>query len=83
MDLQEKSVRSLEQLEEKYSFLYVSDPSRLIQQPSMRELDRFLAESSGGNASANGTCNGAYQIESSLLGGLLAVSSSPLSFLLF
>lgn len=78
MDLQEKSVRSLEQLEEKYSFLYVSDPSRLIQQPSMRELDRFLAESSGGNASANGTCNGAYQIESSLLGGLLAVSSSPL-----
>ncbi|PKI61364.1 hypothetical protein CRG98_018266 [Punica granatum] len=60
---------SLEQLKEKYSVLYVSDPSRSIQYPSMRELERFLAESS--NASSNGTCDSVCQVKSSLLEGLL------------
>ncbi|KAK4791848.1 hypothetical protein SAY86_032261 [Trapa natans] len=62
---------SLEQLEEKYSVLYVSDPSRSVRYPSMRELDRFLAESSTGNSSANGTCDGVCQIKSSLWEGLI------------
>ncbi|KAK4786118.1 hypothetical protein SAY86_002807 [Trapa natans] len=64
-------IRSLDQLEEKYSVLYVSDPSRSIQYPSMRELERFLVESAGGNASTNGTCDGICQVKSSLLEGLL------------
>lgn len=57
---------SLEQLEEKYYVLYVSDPSRSVQYPSVRELERFLAESASGNTSANGTCDGVCQIKSSL-----------------
>lgn len=67
-------VSSLEQLEEKYSVLYVSDPFRSIQYPSTRDLERFLVESAGGNASANGTCDGVCQVKSSLLEGLLVVS---------
>ncbi|KAK4762428.1 hypothetical protein SAY86_008196 [Trapa natans] len=65
-------VRSLEQLEAKYSVLYISEPSRpTILYPSTRELERFLVETAGGNASANGTCDGVCQVKSSLLEGLL------------
>lgn len=71
-------VSSLEQLEEKYSVLYVSDPSRSIQYPSMRELERFLVESAGDNASANGSCDGVCRVKSSLLEGLLVVSCSEI-----
>lgn len=60
----------------KYAVLYVSDPIKSIQYPSHRELERFLAESSG-NASANSiACDEVCQIKSSLLEGLLVVSLS-------
>ncbi|GAA0139184.1 transferase [Lithospermum erythrorhizon] len=64
-------LQSLEQLNAKYTALYVSDPSRPIEYPSHRELQRFLAEGAFGNASGNSTmCDGLCQIKSSLLEGL-------------
>ncbi|KAB2619816.1 hypothetical protein D8674_040648 [Pyrus ussuriensis x Pyrus communis] len=65
-------VNSMDQSGAKYGVLYVSDPSKSIQYPSHRELERFLAESGSGNASANSTtCDEVCQIKSSLLEGLL------------
>lgn len=66
-------LKSMEELDEKYSVLYVSDPLRSVQYPSIREVGRFLAEAS--NGSSNSTCDGVCQIKSSLLEGLLVVSS--------
>ncbi|GAA0168238.1 hypothetical protein Leryth_003841 [Lithospermum erythrorhizon] len=63
-------IGSLEQLNAKYTALYVSDPSRPIQYPSHIELERFLAEGASGNESGNSTCDGVCQIKSSLLEGL-------------
>ncbi|KAL6200820.1 hypothetical protein ACLB2K_030601 [Fragaria x ananassa] len=64
-------ISSVDQSGAKYAVLYVSDPIKSIQYPSHRELERFLAESSG-NASANSTaCDEVCQIKSSLLEGLL------------
>ncbi|KAI3498449.1 hypothetical protein L1887_34224 [Cichorium endivia] len=60
---------SVEETGAKYSVLYVSDPLNVIRYPSYRQLDRFLAESSG-NASQNSTCDGICQIKSSMLEGL-------------
>lgn len=68
-------ISSMDQSGAKYGVLYVSDPSKSIQYPSYRELQRFLAESASGNASANSTaCDEVCQIKSSLLEGLLVVS---------
>ncbi|KAM2046650.1 hypothetical protein FF2_005432 [Malus domestica] len=65
-------VNSLDQSGAKYGVLYVSDPSKSIQYPSRRELERFLAESGSGNASANSTaCDEVCLLKSSLLEGLL------------
>ena len=59
----------------KYAILYVSDPSRSIQYPSYRDLQRFLAESTAGNESTNSTiCDEVCQIKSSLLEGILVVN---------
>lgn len=52
----------------KYTALYVSDPFRSIQFPSHREVERFLAESTG-NKSVNG-CDGVCRIKSSFLEGI-------------
>ena len=68
-------ISSLEQSGTKYTVLYVSDPFRSIQYPSYRDLERFLAEGTYGNGSANSTtCDEVCQIKSSLLEGLLVVS---------
>ncbi|KAJ7005346.1 hypothetical protein NC653_009984 [Populus alba x Populus x berolinensis] len=49
----------------KYAVLYVSDPFRSIQLPYHQELERFLAEGAGGNASLNSThCDEVCQIKS-------------------
>ncbi|XP_059628712.1 uncharacterized protein LOC132271379 [Cornus florida] len=67
-----KLITSVEQSGAKYTVLYVSDPYRPIQYPSHRELERFLADSTFGNGSANSTfCDGVCQIKSSLLEGIL------------
>ncbi|XP_047966842.1 uncharacterized protein LOC125211179 [Salvia hispanica] len=56
----------------KYSFLYISDPFRSDEYVSHKGLERFLAEGTMGNASANSTgCDEVCQIKSSLLEGLL------------
>ncbi|XP_028753523.1 uncharacterized protein LOC114713105 [Neltuma alba] len=63
---------SVEKSGAKYSVLYVSDPSRSSRYPSYREIQRFLAESTPGNLSANVTlCDEVCQIKSSLLEGLI------------
>lgn len=67
-------INSLEQSRTKYTVLYISDPFRSIQYPSYRDLERFLADNTYGNASANSTCDEVCQIKSSLLEGLLVVS---------
>ena len=60
----------------KYSFLYISDPFRSDEYVSHKGLERFLAEGTMGNASANSTgCDEVCQIKSSLLEGLLVVST--------
>ncbi|KAL7603065.1 uncharacterized protein LOC111883640 [Lactuca sativa] len=66
-----KLMSSVEETGAKYSVLYVSDPVNVLRYPSYRQVDRFLAESSG-NASSNNssTCDGVCQIKSSLLEGL-------------
>lgn len=72
-------ISSVEQSGSNYAVLYVSDPFRSIQYPSHRELERFLAESTFGNGSANSTiCDEVCQIKSSLLEGLLVVSYTSL-----
>ncbi|RDX73241.1 hypothetical protein CR513_47182, partial [Mucuna pruriens] len=72
-ELLSKLISSLEESGAKYAVLYVSDPSRSIQYPSYRELQRFLAESTTGNESTNSTtfCDEVCQIKSSLLEGIL------------
>ncbi|KAK7404314.1 hypothetical protein VNO78_05107 [Psophocarpus tetragonolobus] len=66
-----KLISSVEESGAKYAVLYVSDPSRSIQYPSYRELQRFLAESTTGNESTNSTiCDEVCQIKSSLLEGI-------------
>ncbi|KAI5684562.1 hypothetical protein M9H77_05790 [Catharanthus roseus] len=63
---------SIEQLNAKYTVLYVSDPFGPIEYRSYRGLERFLAEGTFGNGSANSsTCDGVCQIKSSLLEGIL------------
>ncbi|KAK9274035.1 hypothetical protein L1049_018849 [Liquidambar formosana] len=65
-------ISSVEQSGAKYTVLYVSNPFRSIQYPSYRELERFLAEGTSGNGSANSTiCDEVCQIKSSLLEGIL------------
>ncbi|KAI9196610.1 hypothetical protein LWI28_025395 [Acer negundo] len=64
-------IASMEKSGAKYAVLYVSDPVRSIQYPSHRELDRFLAEGTAGNVSANSTsCDEVCQLKTSLLEGL-------------
>ncbi|XP_011025098.1 PREDICTED: uncharacterized protein LOC105126065 [Populus euphratica] len=66
-------INSVEMLVGKYAVLYVSDPFRSIQLPYHQEIERFLAEGAGGNASLNSThCDEVCQIKSSLLEGVLA-----------
>jgi len=68
-------INSVEESGAKYAILYVSDPSRSIQYPSYRDLQRFLAESTAGNESTNSTiCDEVCQIKSSLLEGILVVN---------
>ena len=68
-------IDSVEMLGGKYAVLYASHPFRSIQLPCHRELERFLAEGAGGNASVNSThCDEVCQIKSSLLKGVLCVS---------
>ncbi|XP_052184870.1 uncharacterized protein LOC127796654 [Diospyros lotus] len=64
-------ISSVEQSGARYSVLYVSDPFRSIEYPSYREVQRFLADSTAGSESGNGTCDGVCQIKSSLLEGTL------------
>lgn len=65
-------ISTVEDTGTKYSVLYVSDPFRSIRYPSYRQVERFLAEGSFGNVSANSTtCDEVCQIKSSLLEGLL------------
>ncbi|KAG8387402.1 hypothetical protein BUALT_Bualt02G0017800 [Buddleja alternifolia] len=65
-------LNSVNQLGAKYTFLYVSVPFRSNQYLSHRGLERFLAEGTMGNGSANSTiCDGVCQIKSSLLEGIL------------
>ncbi|KAF9686535.1 hypothetical protein SADUNF_Sadunf03G0168700 [Salix dunnii] len=68
-------IDSVEMLGGKYAVLYASHPFRSIQLPYHRELERFLAEGAGGNASVNSNrCDEVCQIKSSLLKGVLCVS---------
>ena len=70
-------ITSVETLGAAYEVLYVSDPLRSVLYPSQRELERFLAEGSVGNGPANSTtCDEVCKIKSSLLEGVLVVSSS-------
>ncbi|XP_044469492.1 uncharacterized protein LOC123198782 [Mangifera indica] len=65
-------INSVEQLGAEYTVLYVSDPVRSIQNPTYRELERFLADGAGGNGSANSTgCDQVCKFKSSLLEGIL------------
>jgi len=67
-----KLVSSMEESGAKYAVLYVSDPSRSIQYPSYRELQRFLEESA---ESTNSTvCDKVCLLKSSLLEGIFVVS---------
>lgn len=71
---------SVNQLGAKYTVLYVSDPFKSMQYLSQRGLERFLAEGTAGNGSANSSlCDGLCQIKSSLLEGILVVSQLILS----
>lgn len=64
-------ISSVEKSGAKYAVLYVTDPYRSISYPSYREVERFLAEGTFGNGSANSTtCDEVCQIKSSLLEGL-------------
>ncbi|KAL0389798.1 UNVERIFIED_CONTAM: hypothetical protein Scaly_0336900 [Sesamum calycinum] len=65
-------LNSVNQLGAKYTVLYVSDPLKSIKHLPHRGLERFLAEGSMGNGSANSTvCDGVCKIKSSLLEGIL------------
>ncbi|KAF4359524.1 hypothetical protein F8388_003527 [Cannabis sativa] len=61
-----KLVGSMDQSGEKYAVLYVSEPSKSIQYPLSRDVERFLAE--GTNSTI---CGEVCKIKSSLLEGLL------------
>ncbi|XP_062076312.1 uncharacterized protein LOC133781360 [Humulus lupulus] len=61
-----KLVDSMDQSGEKYAVLYVSDPSKSIQYPSSRDVERFLAESTNTTI-----CGEVCKIKASLLEGLL------------
>ncbi|KAI3975216.1 hypothetical protein MKX01_029674 [Papaver californicum] len=63
-------ISSIEQLGATYTALYASDPYRLAQYTSYRELDRFLAEAGNGSV-RTAYCDGVCQIKSSLLEGFL------------
>lgn len=67
-------ISSVESLGAKYEVLYLSDPFRSIQYPSRRELERFLAEGTAGSLNST-ICDEVCQIKSSLLEGVLVVSS--------
>uniref|UniRef100_A0A2C9UFW7 V-type proton ATPase subunit S1/VOA1 transmembrane domain-containing protein n=1 Tax=Manihot esculenta TaxID=3983 RepID=A0A2C9UFW7_MANES len=68
----EDLISSVETLGAKYEVLYLSDPFRPIQNPSHRELERFLAEGTAGNGPLNSTaCDEVCKIKSSLLEGVL------------
>lgn len=63
---------SIQQLNAKYTALYVSDPFGSVQHRPYQGLERFLAEGAFGNRSMNATiCDGVCQIKSSLLEGIL------------
>ncbi|CAJ1934004.1 unnamed protein product [Sphenostylis stenocarpa] len=62
-------ISSVEESGAKYAVLYVSDPSRSIQYPSYRDLQRFLAESTESNKSTS--CDEVCLLKSSLLEGIL------------
>ncbi|KAI3450938.1 hypothetical protein Pfo_031190 [Paulownia fortunei] len=65
-------LNSVNQLGAKYTVLYISDPLRSMEYLSHRGLERFLAEGTMGNGTANSTvCDGVCQIKSSLLEGIL------------
>ncbi|KAK3024046.1 hypothetical protein RJ639_042957 [Escallonia herrerae] len=66
-------ISSVEHSGAKYVVLYVSDPVRsTTRYPSHQQLQRFLAEGTLRNGSANSTtCDGVCQIKSSLLEGAL------------
>lgn len=69
---------SLDQSGAKYTVLYISDPLVSNESP-YRDLERFLAEGDSGKGLGNSTiCDEVCQIKSSLLEGLLVVSSSCL-----
>ncbi|XP_022754382.1 uncharacterized protein LOC111302807 isoform X2 [Durio zibethinus] len=71
-EIMNEVLSSLEQSGAKYAALYVSDPFKSIHYPGYRELERFLAEGTAGNASANSTgCDEVCKIKSSLLEGVL------------
>nr|GMC49447.1 uncharacterized protein LOC109160369 [Ipomoea batatas] len=61
----------VEHLGAKYTVLYVSDPSRSIQYPSHRELERFLVEGRFGSGSGNSTCDEVCQLKSTFLEGIM------------
>eukprot|EP00262_Sarcandra_glabra_P020981 TRINITY_DN8562_c0_g4_i1.p1 TRINITY_DN8562_c0_g4~~TRINITY_DN8562_c0_g4_i1.p1 ORF type:complete len:324 (-),score=51.88 TRINITY_DN8562_c0_g4_i1:377-1348(-) len=65
-------INFLEQSGATYTTLYTSDPYRSLQDPSHRGMDRFLAEGTKGNGSADSTfCDEVCQIKASLLEGVL------------
>ncbi|XWS71072.1 hypothetical protein CRYUN_Cryun03dG0105600 [Craigia yunnanensis] len=71
-EIMNEVISSVEQSRAKYAALYVSNPFKSFQQPGYREFERFLAEHTAGNASANSTgCDEVCKIKSSLLEGVL------------
>lgn len=70
-EIMSEVMNTVEKSGAKYAALYVSDPFRSLLYPTYREVERFLAESTGGNASVNSTgCDEVCRIKSSLLEGL-------------
>ncbi|CAH9073068.1 unnamed protein product [Cuscuta epithymum] len=61
----------MEQLDAKYSVLYVPDVLTSIQYPSDRGLQRFLAEGSFDSGSGNLTCDGVCHIKATFLESIL------------
>ncbi|XWS52365.1 hypothetical protein CRYUN_Cryun11dG0063600 [Craigia yunnanensis] len=71
-EIMNEVISSVEQSGAKYAALYVSNPFKSIHYPGYRELERFLAEDTAGNASPNSTgCDEVCKIKSSLLEGVL------------
>lgn len=64
-------ISRVEETGAKYSVLYVADTLNVLQYPSYRQVDRFLAESSGNSShDDSNACDGVCQIKSSMLEGL-------------